>query len=60
MIIAETCQSKDLLELRGICEFGDWLPRSSLVGRGKKSARGRRAWCKQPEQLKFLFFVNKK
>ena len=25
MIIAETCQSKDLLELRGICEFGDWL-----------------------------------
>ena len=30
------------------------------MGRGKKSARGCCAWCKQPEQLKFLFFVNKK
>ena len=34
---------------------------SPLVGRGKKSARWRCTWCKQPEQLIFLnFFVNKK
>ena len=33
---------------------------SPLVGRGKKSARWHHTWCKQLEQLKFLFFVNKK
>ena len=31
---------------------------SPLVGRGKKSARGRCTWCKQPEQL--IFFLSTK